>query len=64
MPELHPHVADVQLNELREYEVIDKRNFKIKYKDTHPFKDVHNMWCFPAQDIVDIKEYIKRKNKE
>jgi len=69
LPEVHPHVLDTQLGEMREYEVIND-DADVRYKVNHPMtwgRDTYGngFWCIPPKEAAALKSwYLKNKKSK
>lgn len=63
-PKVTPFVIDTDLQECREYEVIDQENFIIKFKESHPIEYCNGYWSASPSDFAAAKEYLVKKLKE
>lgn len=66
-PSFSPHYLDTQLKEMREYEVVDPKNFSIKYKDRHPMtwgsgrSYGNGFFCIPAGEAAAWRQHLLRE---
>lgn len=57
-PKLTPHFIDTDLNECREYEIIDKENFTVQFKTSHPLEKCNGYFAVPAKEAAEWKRYL------
>jgi hypothetical protein len=57
-PKLTPYFIDTDLSECREYEVIDKENFKVQFKASHPIDHCNGFFAVPAKEAAEWKQYL------
>ena len=63
-PELTPHFVDVDLQECREYEIIDKKAMIIKKKKDWPIEHCNGFFAIPADQARAWKEYYIKKREQ
>ena len=62
IPKITPHVIDTQLNECREYKVVDYENVKIKFVKSHPIDKCNGYYSLPPKEAAELKAwYLKNK---
>lgn len=70
LPKVTPHFLDTQLEEMREYQVVDKKRLEIKFKKAHPMEWGKNTYgngfiCIPPQEAAELKSwYLKMQSQE
>lgn len=64
-PKITPHILDTQLNELREYEVMDPEQMTIRYKRSHALprsRDGYGngFFCAPQSEVAAWRDWCLR----
>lgn len=52
------------MNEARVYEVTDKENFVIRYKEARPLSSVNGFYCFSQYEMASLKKWIIDNQKQ
>lgn len=65
-PKITPHILDTQLNELREYEVLDAERMTIRFKKEHPLPRGragygNGFFCAPQAEVAAWRDWCLRK---
>lgn len=63
VPQVKPTNLDLQLNEGYVFDVIDTKNWYIKYNHSIPSKSMDNYWCLSPKDYSDLVTWIKESQK-
>jgi hypothetical protein len=63
-PDMTPHFVDVDLQECREYEIIDKKAMIIKKKKDWPIDHCNGFFAIPADQARAWKEYYIKKREQ
>jgi hypothetical protein len=56
-PDVKPTVLDIQLNEGRVYNIIDKKNFTIQYSHSITIPEMNGYFCLSQADFAAVKQY-------
>lgn len=56
-PKITPHYIDTQLNECREYEVTNKEQMTIRFKEAHPLSHCNGFFAVPASEAARWRKY-------
>jgi hypothetical protein len=62
-PQVTPHVIDTQLQECREYKVVNTDTLEVRKVKDWPIQHCEGFWAIPPEEAALLKAwYLKQKN--
>ena len=57
-PDATPYFIDTDLKECREYEVVNKTDYSIKFKQSWPLEHCNGYFAVPGKQAAEWKQYL------